>query len=71
MDLLPERKYWVYHVIKKNISGFINELRDDLKKFYDYCPMSLLIFDNRFELNGENSNRTNYRNKHTTGRKDF
>jgi len=40
-----QNRFWVHPINqKRNISGFIRELRKDPEKFYNYCRMNITTF---------------------------
>lgn len=41
-----QNRFWVHPINqKRNISGFIHELRDDPEKLYNYCRMNMSFYE--------------------------
>lgn len=60
----PVRKFWTHPINqKRNLINFLNELREDEKKFFNFTRMSINSFDYLLELISDKIKRqnTNYR----------
>lgn len=50
-DYSKDRKFWVHPINQdRDIIGFIDELRADLAKFYNYCRMGITTTDFLMEI---------------------
>lgn len=64
LDIGTRREQWVHPInLKRDIRGFIDELRADPSKFYNYCRMKIATFDYILDLikNKIEKQNTNYR----------